>query len=200
MSYVSQEDVILYVESITSFAAGDDCPIRLIIYKDYLNAQLDLSTVDAITVTIFDDVGRRVLSFANPHIPGKSLPISIGGNGLVQEGFIEFTLEGQYNQNFVANDVYATVGLVWTDYYPEPKTITTPKLKIGFVDGSAAPPPPLDNNVIGAQGPAGPQGPPGPQGPAGGPMGPPGPQGPAGEQGEPGILGEPGKDGLSAYD
>ena len=177
MHYVSQEDVILYVEEVTSFAAGDDCPIRLIIYKDYLNTQLDLSTVDAITVTIFDDVGRRVLNFAHPNIPGKSLPITIGETGPGQQGFIEFIIEGEYNQNFIANDVYATVGLVWTDYYPEPRTITTPKLKIGFVDGSAAPPPPLGNNVIGAQGPPGPPGPPGPSGPSGGPAGPTGPKG-----------------------
>ena len=129
MSYVSQEDVILYVDSITTFAAGDDCPIRLVLYKDYLNTQLDLSKVDAITVTIFDDVGRRVLSYASPEIPGKTLPMTIGDAANGQEGFIEFILEGIHNQNFIPNDVYATVGLVWVDYYPEPKTITTPKLK-----------------------------------------------------------------------
>ena len=143
MSYVSQEDVILYVDNITFFSAGDDVPLRLILYKDYLNTQLDLSKVDAITVTIFDDVGRRVLSFAEPTIPGKTLPLTIGKAEDGQEGFIEFTIQGIYNQNFIANDVYATVGLVWVDYYPEPKTITTPKLKIGYVDGSTSAPPSL---------------------------------------------------------
>ena len=94
MSYVSQEDVILYVDAVTSFQAGQDVPVRLIVYKDYLNTQLNLNDVDSITVTIFDDVGRRVLSYTSPEIPGKTLPLTIGDEQLGQGGYIEFTIQG----------------------------------------------------------------------------------------------------------
>ena len=141
MAYVTREDVIIYVQDITEFNAGDDAPIRIICYKDYLNAQLDLSTVSSITVTIFDNVGRRVLTYAEPNIPGKSLPIILGDPAAGEQGFIEFTIPGTNNSHFVEGDVYATVGLVWTDYYPEPKTLTSPKIKIGKISGYAVPPP-----------------------------------------------------------
>ena len=87
MAFVTREDVILYVQDIIQFQAGDDAPIRLILYKDYLNTQLDLSSVDSITVTLFDDVGRRVLTFLEPLGPGASLPITTYPKGTGKKVF-----------------------------------------------------------------------------------------------------------------
>ena len=87
MAYVTQEDVILYVENITTFSAGVDCQFRLIVYKDHLNSQMVLKNVDAITITIFDGVGRRVLSYEYPEIPGKSSSLSIGDALNNEQGF-----------------------------------------------------------------------------------------------------------------
>ena len=149
MAYVSQEDVILYVDSVISFNSDQDCNFRLLVYKDYLTTQLALENVDAITVTIFDNVGRRVLSYAHPTIPGKTLPLIIGGDNTEnQQGFIEFTIAAEHSQQFIANDVYAIVSLVWSDYYPEPKTITTPKIKIGNLTGGANPNPLLSGSIL----------------------------------------------------
>ena len=155
MAYVTREDVILYIQNIIQFQAGDDTPVRLILFKDYLNTQLDLSTVDSITVTLFDDVGRRVLTFLQPLGPGASLPITTYETGTGKEGYIEFIIPGAQNIDFHPGDVYATVGLVWANYYPEPKTITTPKIKCAFITGSQVPTPQLPNNVIGQAGPPG---------------------------------------------
>ena len=191
MAYVSQEDLIIYVDGITQFNAGEDCDFRIIVYKDYLDTQLTLENVDAITVTIFDDVGRRVLSYTYPNIPGKTLPLSIGGTGTsTEQGFIEFTIAGADSQQFVPNDVYATVSFVWTDYYPAPKTITTPKIKIGDVSGATGPQPQLPNDVIGERGPKGEPG----SGGAGGSIIP-GPKGDKGDTGQKGATGDKGETG-----
>ena len=48
MAYVTQEDVILYVENITTFSAGVDCQFRLIVYKDHLNSQMVLKNVEIV--------------------------------------------------------------------------------------------------------------------------------------------------------
>jgi len=211
MAYVTREDVILYVQEILEFSAGVDCPIRLILYKDYLTTQLDLSKVDSITVTLFDDVGRRVLTYHEPGIPGKSLDLLIGDAQNGEQGFIEFIIPAANSNDFVGEDIYAIVGLVWTDYYPTPKTLHTPKIKIGKVLGSAGILPSLPNAVIGETGPEGPQGPAGPagsgsggsgtgpQGPAGptGPQGPAGPTGPTGPAGADGAVGPAGADGVA---
>ncbi len=191
MAYVSQEDLIIYVDGITQFNAGEDCNFRIIVYKDYLDTQLTLENVDAITVTIFDDVGRRVLSYTYPNIPGKTLPLSIGGTGTsTEKGFIEFIIAGTDSQQFVPNDVYATVSFVWTDYYPAPKTITTPKIKIGDVSGATGSQPQLPNDVIGERGPKGEPG----SGGAGGSIIP-GPKGDKGDAGQKGAEGEKGSEG-----
>ena len=196
MAYVSQEDVILYVENVLTFDSDQDCDFRLLIYKDYLTTQLDLKNVDAITVTIFDNVGRRVLSYEYPQLPGKTLTLDIGGDLTEnQQGFIEFTIAAEHSQQFIPNDVYATVGLVWTDYYPEPKTITTPKIKIGNCLGGQGANPVLSPSVIGQKGEKGDAGMQGPAGPAGGPQGPQGLQGLQGPEGEDGAKGEVGPKG-----
>ena len=191
MAYVSQEDLILYVDGITQFNAGEDCDFRLVVYKDYLNTQLDVENVDAITVTIFDDVGRRVLSYTYPEIPGKTLPIQLGGDGTsTEKGFIEFTISGEHSLQFVPADVYATVSFVWTDYYPAPRTVTTPKIKIGTSTGAVGPNPDLPNDVIGQKGEKGDPG-------TGGGDGTiiPGPKGDKGDVGEKGQKGQAGSAG-----
>ena len=194
MAYVSQEDLILYVDDITQFNAGEDCDFRLVVFKDYLNSQLALENIDAITVTIFDNVGRRVLSYTHPGIPGKTLSIRLGGDGTSQQkGYIEFTIAGEHSLQFVPDDVYATVGFVWTDYFPGPRTVTTPKIKIGSVQDAIGPNPELPNNIVGQKGEKG------DAGVGGGDGGTivPGPKGEKGERGYVGERGVAGQDGIA---
>ena len=197
MAYVSQEDLILYVDGITQFNAGKDCDFRLVVFKDYLNSQLALENIDAITVTIFDDVGRRVLSYTHPGIPGKTLSLRLGGDGTSQQkGYIEFTILGEHSLQFVPDDVFATVSFVWTDYFPGPRTVTTPKIKIGNVQDAVGPNPELPNNIVGQKGE---KGDPGVGGGDGGTIVP-GPRGEKGERGVIGPKGERGQDGIIGVD
>ena len=131
MPYVSKDDILAYIDSSIQFTQDSSRTVELIIFKDYINNQLNLSTADSITITLFDSIGRKTYQYSQPRVYGTTSPLELGNVVDGNEGHVTFTITAEQAATIITGDLYVEVALTFTNYYPSAKTYILPRLLIG---------------------------------------------------------------------
>ena len=130
MPYVSKDDVLLYIDAPLDFSQGTAQDVQLVVFKDYINNQLNLSTADSITVTLFDSIGRKTYQYSHPQSIGTTSPLVIGTTAEGTHGYLNFTITESQSSTILTGDLFVEVALTFTNYYPTAKTYILPRLAI----------------------------------------------------------------------
>ena len=64
MPYVSKDDIMVYIGSNLSVVAGQPSTVELILYKDYINNQLNAADADSITVSLYNSLGQKMYQYS----------------------------------------------------------------------------------------------------------------------------------------
>jgi len=59
MPYVSKDDIMAFIPMGISLQQGVATTVELILYKDYINNQLNAADADAITVSLYNSFGQK---------------------------------------------------------------------------------------------------------------------------------------------
>lgn len=128
MPYVSNMDIIAYIDSEVNFIQGNSQTYEIFLFKDFLNNPLNLNQPSAIRVAIWND-NTVLLKYTAPFSSGTSgeLNLDLGGN----TGKIDFTITQEQSNFVTSGNLFAEVTIVYENFYPQPKTYVFNKFKIG---------------------------------------------------------------------
>jgi len=126
MPYVSKDDIMAFIPMGISLQQGVATTVELILYKDYINNQLNAADADAITVSLYNSFGQKTYQYSNPIIPGQTNPLTIGAPASSTQGHISFSVTAQQAASMAAGNVYAQVTITYSNYYPSAKTYVLP--------------------------------------------------------------------------
>jgi len=138
MPYVSKDDIMAYIGAALSVQAGQPQQVQLILYKDYINNQLNAADADSITVALFNSLGQKMYQYSNPVIAGVTDLLTLGQPATSTQGYITFDITAQQSANLANGAVYVQVTITYSNYYPSAKTYVLPLLQIGSVSGSSS--------------------------------------------------------------
>ena len=143
MPYVSNMDIIAYIESENNFIQGNSQTYEIFLFKDILNNPLNLSQPTAIRVAIWNDT-EQLLKYTSPFSSGTSgeLNLDLAGN----TGKIDFTITQEQSSFVTSGNLFAEVTIIYENFYPQPKTYVFDKFKIGQAiadDNTGGPEPPV---------------------------------------------------------
>lgn len=139
MPYVSKDDIMVYIPQGISLQQGVANTVELILYKDYINNQLNAADADSIVVTLYNSLGQKTYQYANPTVPGQTDRLTIGQPATDTQGHISFDITATQAANLAAGNVYAQVTITYSNYYPSAKTYIIPQLLIGTNPDSSVP-------------------------------------------------------------
>lgn len=149
MPYVSNMDIIAYIESENNFIQGNSQTYEIFLFKDILNNPLNLNQPTAIRVAIWNDT-TQLLKYTAPFSSGTSgeLNLDLAGN----TGKIDFTITQEQGNFVTSGNLFAEVTIIYENFYPQPKTYVFNKFKIGqaIADDTPdpeTPPPPQSPDV-----------------------------------------------------
>lgn len=139
MPYVSNMDLIVFIDSETNFIQGNSQEYELFLFKDLLDNPLNLNGPTAIRVAIWNSE-EILLKYTSPFSSGTSgsLDLDLGNN----TGKISFTITRDQSVNVTAGNLFAEVTVIYENFYPQPKTYVFEKIKIGqaIADETVTPP------------------------------------------------------------
>ena len=128
MPYVSNADIIAYIDSEINFIQGNSQTYEIFLFKDFLNNPLNLNQPTAIRVAIWNDT-EQLLKYTAPFSSGTSGELNLDLAG--STGKIDFTITAEQGNFVTPGNLYAEVTIIYENYYPQPKTYTFDKFKIG---------------------------------------------------------------------
>lgn len=132
MPYVIKENFFAYISQVQSISQGSQTTFGIVMYRDVINDQLDLSNYDNVTVRLYDDQGIHFKTYSKVAKPGNdSLFIGNSANG--EEGLIQFILDENDTANLRIGSVHAEIEIVQSKYIITSITTTMPKLIIAVV-------------------------------------------------------------------
>ena len=137
MPYVSKDDIMVYIGSNLSVVAGQPSTVELILYKDYINNQLNAADADSITVSLYNSLGQKMYQYSNPVVSGITDLLTLGSPATSTQGYISFSITPAQSTNLANGNLYAQVTITYSNYYPSAKTYIIPQLMIGTVSGSS---------------------------------------------------------------
>ena len=137
MPYVSKDDIMLFISSDITVQQGASTVVNLILYKDYVNNQLNAADADSIVLTLYNSFGQKTYQYANPLVPGQTNLLNVGQPSSDTQGHISFEITGQQAERLANGNLYAQVTITYSNYYPSAKTYILPQLQLGSVSGSS---------------------------------------------------------------
>lgn len=128
MPYVSNMDIITYIDSEIDFLKNSSQLYEIFLFKDFLNNPLNLNQPSAIRVSIWND-SEKLLQYSSLFVSGTSgvLNLDLTGN----TGKIDFTITAEQSQLIGSGNIYAEVAIIYENFYPQPKTYLFDKIKLG---------------------------------------------------------------------
>jgi hypothetical protein len=141
MPYVSKDDIMLFISSGITVQQGAATTVNLVLYKDYINNQLNAADADSIVVTLYNSFGQKTYQYANPLVPGQTDLLTLGQPASDTQGHISFDISAAQAANIPNGSLYAQVTITYSNYYPSAKTYVLPQLELGTVSGSSVPGP-----------------------------------------------------------
>ena len=139
MPYVSKDDIMAYIPTGVSLSQSVATQIEIILYKDYIDNQLNIANADAVTVTLYNSKGQKTYQYSNPVITGQTNRLQLGQPATTTQGYITFDVTAQQAASMAAGDVFAQVTITYSNYYPRAKTYVLPQLLIGDNNDSLIP-------------------------------------------------------------
>jgi len=137
MPYVAKDDIMAFISSNISVTAGNATNVELILYKDYINNQLNAADADSITVSLYNSLGQKMYQYSNPVISGITDYLTLGQPASNTQGYISFDITPAQSNNLSNGTLYAQVTITYSNYYPSAKTYVLPQLAIGTISGSS---------------------------------------------------------------
>jgi len=137
MPYVAKDDIMAFIGTNISVTAGNATNVELILYKDYINNQLNAADADSITVSIYNSLGQKMYQYSNPVISGVTDYLTLGQPASNTQGHISFDITAAQSNNLANGTIYAQVTITYSNYYPSAKTYVLPQLAIGTISGSS---------------------------------------------------------------
>ena len=132
MPYVIKENFFAYISQVQTISQGSQTTFGIVMYRDVINDQLDLSNYDNVTVRLYDDQGIHFKTYSKVTKPGNdSLFIGNSANG--EEGLIQFILDENDTANLRIGSVHAEIEIVQSKYIITSITTKMPKLIIAVV-------------------------------------------------------------------
>jgi len=147
MPYVAKDDIMAFIGSNVTVTAGTPKNVELILYKDYINNQLNAADANSITVSLYNSFGQKMYQYSNPVISGVTDYLTLGQPASNTQGHISFDITAAQSNNLANGKLYAQVTITYSNYYPSAKTYVLPQLEIGSVAGSSISGPSGGGNV-----------------------------------------------------
>ena len=147
MPYVAKDDIMAFIGSNVTVTAGTPKTVELILYKDYINNQLNSADANSITVSLYNSFGQKMYQYSNPVISGVTDYLTLGQPASNTQGHISFDITAAQSNNLANGTLYAQVTITYSNYYPSAKTYVLPQLEIGSVAGSSISGPSTAGNV-----------------------------------------------------
>lgn len=132
MPYVIKENIFAYVSSVQPIGQGSQTTFGIVMYKDVVNDQLDLSSYDDVIVRLYDNNGFLFKTYSKKKAFGND-SLFIGNFASGEEGLIQFILDEYDTANIPLGVIMAEVELVITRYVISDIRVTLPKLAISTV-------------------------------------------------------------------
>ena len=139
MPYVSKDDIMLYIDSQITLQQGVATNVNLILYKDYINNQLNAADADAITVTLYNSLGQRTFQYSDPIIAGQTDRLIVGQPASTTQGHISFDISANQAASLADGDIFVQVTITYSNYYPSAKTYVLPLLQVGYKNQPGTP-------------------------------------------------------------
>ena len=139
MPYVSKDDIMLYIDSQITLQQGVATNVNLILYKDYINNQLNAADADAITVTLYNSLGQRTFQYSDPIIAGQTDRLIVGQPASSTQGHISFDISANQAASLADGDIFVQVTITYSNYYPSAKTYVLPLLQVGYKNQPGTP-------------------------------------------------------------
>ena len=139
MPYVSKDDIMLYIDSQITLQQGVATNVNLILYKDYINNQLNAADADAITVTLYNSKGQRTFQYSDPIIAGQTDRLIVGQPASTTQGHISFDISANQAASLADGDIFVQVTITYSNYYPSAKTYVLPLLQVGYKNQPGTP-------------------------------------------------------------
>ena len=139
MPYVSKDDIMLYIDSQITLQQGVATNVNLILYKDYINNQLNAADADAITVTLYNSKGQRTFQYSDPVVAGQTNRLVVGQPASATQGNISFDISANQAESLVDGDIFVQVTITYSNYYPSAKTYVLPLLQVGYKNQPGTP-------------------------------------------------------------
>ena len=128
MPYVSNQDIIAYIDNEINFIQGNSQKYEIFLFKDFLNNALNLNQPTNIMVSVWN-TDEKLLQYNAPFSSGTSgeLNLDLTGN----TGKIDFTITAEQGAFVTAGNLFVEVSIIYENYYPQSKTYVFDKFKIG---------------------------------------------------------------------
>lgn len=133
MAYVVQEDILASINGTINVSQGESQTYSINLHRDDLDTMLTAERASSITVSIIGMTGKKLLMFANPQIPGVTLPLTIGGERTNTAGILTFEITEQSSRFLEPGDLNIIISITYADFFPNSKTYVLPILKIGQI-------------------------------------------------------------------
>ena len=133
MAYVIQEDIIANVNETFNVRQGGSQEYSISLYRDSFNNMLTADRASLITVAVVNRIGKKVLMFANPVIPGVTQELIVGSQKTNDTGIIKFEITESLSRFLEGGDLNIIISITYSDFYPNAKTYILPILKIGQI-------------------------------------------------------------------
>lgn len=154
MPYVSNADIITYIDSEINFVQGNSQKYEIFLFKDFLDNPLNLNQPTHIMVSLWN-INEKLLQYNYPFTSGTSgeLNLDLTGN----TGKIDFTITAEQSRYVTSGNLFAEVTIIYENYYPQSKTYVFDKFNIGEAiadetQTGGTPTSPTDNdNTTGSQ-------------------------------------------------
>lgn len=133
MAYVIQEDILASISETINVKQGNSQTYSISLHRDSLDNMLTAERASQISVTIINRLGKKVLMFANPVIPGVTKPLVVGTQKTNTLGVISFEVDEMSSRFLEPGDLNVVVSITYADFFPNSKTYILPILKIGQI-------------------------------------------------------------------
>lgn len=145
MPYVSNQDIIAYIDNEINFIQGNSQKYEIFLFKDFLNNPLNLNQPTSIMVAVWN-ANEKLLQYNAPFTSGTSGELNLDLNG--NTGKIDFTITAEQGAFVTVGNLFAEVSIIYENYYPQAKTYVFNKFNIGQAiegDSQNSEPTPPDN-------------------------------------------------------
>ena len=133
MAYVIQEDILASINETINVIQGESQTYSISLHRDNLDTMLTAERASSVTVSVLNRVGKKVLMFENPQIPGVTQPLVVGNIRNNSQGIITFEITEQLSRFLDPGDLNIIISIIYADFYPNSKTYILPILKIGQI-------------------------------------------------------------------